>query len=49
MFYMLICLFSFLLDAVYIQIYANECKFMLYCTSMLPSMKRVALDFVQQS
>ena len=44
-----ICLFTYLSDAVYVQIGANECKCMLHCTSMLPQMRRVAFDFVQQS
>ena len=49
MFSMFICLFLCILHAAYVQMGANWCKCMLCCTSMLPPMRRVALDSVQQS
>ena len=47
MFSVLICLFSCVVYAAHMQIYANVCKFMLHCTSMLPPMRRVSLNSVQ--
>ena len=49
MFAVLFCLFACLMDAAYMQICANECKYMLHCTSMLPPTWRVALNSVKQN
>ena len=49
MFSVFIWLFECLIDAAYVQMYANICKFMLHCTSMPPPTRRVALKSVQQS
>ena len=49
MFSMFVCVHLCLLHAIYIQMSANWCKYMLRCTSMLPPMSRVALNSVQQS
>ena len=43
-FSVIICLFAYLFCAEYMQMYANIFKCMLYCTSMLPPIRRVALD-----
>ena len=44
-----ICLFSCLVDDEYMQIGATKCKYMLYCTSMPPPIRRVTLESVQQN
>ena len=48
MFFMVFCLFAYFLNVAYVQIGVNECKCILCCTSMLPPMRRVALNSVQQ-
>ena len=42
-------LFACLVDSAYMQIYASKFKCMLHCTSMLPFIRRVALNSVQQN
>ena len=49
MFTMLICLFACIADAVYVQIYANECKFMLHCVlEFLISLPHTTIQTVQK-
>ena len=45
----LICLVECFLIVSYVQVGVNICTCMLYFTSMLPPMRRLALNYVQQS
>ena len=49
MFSILVCLFTCLVNAAYMQIGANICKCMLYYILMLSPMRKADLDSVQQS